>query len=488
MRQRFTSRAARSAAKCCRDGSEIFRAIPYAAPPVGELRWKPPAPVISWTGVRDAVNAPHPCMQLDEGWNAAAASFGSEDCLYLSLHTPRHKAGAKLPVFLWIHGGANRAGSGYGFADSLIYKHGIVMVGIEYRLGVFGFLASPELSAESPHKSSGNYALMDQIAALHWVHDNIAAFGGDPNNVTIGGQSSGAVDVGQLLRSPLARGLFAKAIEESGAPGLPRKMTQNEKIGSDFLAHLGLSPGPKALTEMRTLPADKLLTAGTKLLGPDGNFESLWIATSADTWVLPGSANDIYNDGNQAQVPLLIGNTTQEFLLPASVGRGIIMAVFRDNAERALALYGFQGDTQPPDDPVLGTVGTQVITDLAFRCSANQMARWEDANRVWRYQFGIPQAGMDHVEHTAELDYVFGQKPANATFATWPPVQDYWANFIIKGNPNGSGLAQWPALGKDKTYLAFMPSGPELGHDLRGPICRLMVDSTARAERAGIWP
>lgn len=458
------------------DGSAVFRAIPYAAPPVGDLRWKPPQPALPWKGVRDAVRAPAPCMQINEGWNASAAAFGNEDCLYLSLHAPQHKRGAKLPVLFWIHGGSNRAGSGYGITDSPIYQRGIVVVGLEYRLGVFGFLGSPELSAESPQHASGNYAVMDMIAALSWVKANIAAFGGDPDNVTIAGQSAGAVDVGELLRSPLARGLFAKAIEESGAPGLPRTQAQNEKLGSDLLA----SMGSERLAALRAAPASAILTQAAKLREPTtGDFESLWIAVSADGWVLPGSSSNIYVNGDQAHVPLIIGNNTQEFVLdgPPQLGRGLIQNLFGKNANQALALYGFHGDQAPADDPALGSVGTQAITDLAFRCSSNQVAQWGVAagQKVWRYQFGIPQPGMDHVAHNAELSYVFGEAPPGANFGSWPPVQAYWANFMKRGDPNGPGLPHWPDMGADANYMAFAPTGLVTGTDLRGPICRLLT-------------
>ena len=174
------------------EGTTVFKAIPYAAPPVGDLRWKPPAPVVPWPGIRDATEPPPPCLQHDEGWNTPDATASKEDCLYLSVRSPKHKPTDRLPVLFWIHGGSNRAGSGFGYADSAISARGVVVVAIEYRLGIFGFLASPALSAELPQHVSGNYALLDQIAALQWVKANIANFGGDPNNVTIGGQSAGA--------------------------------------------------------------------------------------------------------------------------------------------------------------------------------------------------------------------------------------------------------------------------------------------------------
>jgi para-nitrobenzyl esterase len=253
------------------DGSTIFYAVPYAAPPVGELRWKLPQPVAPWSGVRDATRPPTPCIQHNEGWNSKDALGGKEDCLYLSVHAPKHEPTARLPVIFWIHGGSNCAGSGYGYADSAIYRRGVVLVALEYRLGVFGFVGSSELTAESPQHTSGNYAILDQIAALEWVKSNIAGFGGDPGNVTIAGQSAGAFDVGILLLSPLARGLFHKAVMESGTPGLafpPRSLAENEAIGAQLAALIHVPKGADALAALRATPATSLITAGDKRAPP----------------------------------------------------------------------------------------------------------------------------------------------------------------------------------------------------------------------------
>lgn len=463
------------------DGSAVYRAIPYAAPPLGALRWKPPQPVIPWKGVRDAVKAPRPCVQANEDWNAAEASRDSEDCLYLSIHAPKHEAGAKLPVFFWVHGGSNRAGSGYGTADSPIYQGGIVVVGIEYRLGVFGFLATPQLASESAHHSSGNYGLLDQIAALKWVRNNVAVFGGDPDNVTIGGQSAGAMDIAQLMRSPLARGLFARVIQESGSMPPTQTLAASEAIGDKLLTKLGLAA--KGLAELRAVPAQKLLAA-VAALPPEEN--GLWMPAVVDGWVLPDDRGDLYRNGEQAPVPLIIGNVAQEIPLggtPAAA-RGLIQQIFARNSQQALKLYGFHGATPPTDDPVLGSVGTQVNSDMIFRCPINVEAQWqlEAGENVWRYEFGVKRPGSDALGHNAELDYVFLAVPKRATFGSWPPVQQYWTNFIKTGDPNGPGLPQWPALGTDRgPYMEFAPTGPAVGHDLRGPICRLMAE-THRAD------
>src|SRR4051794_34778692 len=210
------------------NGSFLFRGIPFAAPPVDVLRWKPPQPVIAWKGVRDATAQPASCVQNDQGWNYSDYAIGKEDCLTLDVRTPSMTG--KLPVLVWIHGGSNRAG---GPNDIVLSDVGnqVVIVGVRYRLGIFGFLSHPALTAEQG--ASGNYGIMDQIAALRWVHDNIARFGGDPGNVTIAGESAGAQDVSLLLAAPEANGLFGKAIMESGTPGFGmtfRSLADAERI------------------------------------------------------------------------------------------------------------------------------------------------------------------------------------------------------------------------------------------------------------------
>lgn len=458
------------------DGSHLYFTIPYAAPPVGALRWTSPAPVVPWTGSRDATQMGAPCMQADEGWNAADAAKGAEDCLYLSVHTPPHAPGDTLPILFWIHGGSNRAGSGYGTAQSPIYQKGLIVVSIEYRLGVFGFLASPELSRDSPHHASGNYALQDQIAALKWVHANIAAFGGDPDRITIAGQSAGAMDVSMLLRSPVARGLFSSAIQESGAMQPPRSATDNEKVGPAVMKALGVS----TLAQLRATSAADLLKATATLPPPDrGNHDLLWVQASADGYVLTAPGNDLYHNGDQAPVPLLLGDNSREYAADGDVKavRGMIALFFKDKTSAAEKAYGIDGDRLPAPDPVLGTIGTQVMSDGIFRCPANREALWQvkTGAPTWRYVFGVPQPGQPHVSHNAELSYVFNPGPAGAGFGAWPPAEAYWANFVIHHDPNGTGLPAWPKMGATTRYLDFTPDGPKVGADWRGPQCRLLM-------------
>jgi para-nitrobenzyl esterase len=465
------------------DGSVVYTSIPYAAPPVGALRWKPPQPVVPWTGVYQA-DTPKPCLQLDEGWNTKDVAISGEDCLYLSIREPKHKSGEKLPVFVWIHGGSNRAGDGFGSAaDSSLYKHGVVLVGIEYRLGVFGFLAAPDLSNESPHHSSGNYALLDQIAALQWVKKNISAFGGDPSNVTIGGQSAGGFDVEFLMRSPLAEGLFHKAIVESGGVGPLRSAAENERGGSGLIAAMGAPSGPGALPFLRAASAQSLMDASKKL-----QLDNTWTQPTADGWVIPEPANDIYKSGLQAHVPLIVGNVAREFPVdaPAEAMRQLLRQAYGPNAEQAIAFYGLDAGKTPPEDKVFGGFGTQIVTDLVFKCPSIQVAHWEivSGQKVWRYQFGIARPGLKDVAHNAELDYVFLSPPAGATPVTWPPLQSYWANFMRTGDPNGAGLAPWPDMGAQGRFMAFTPEGAVAGVDPRAAICDLF----AKAREAGGRP
>jgi para-nitrobenzyl esterase len=462
------------------DGTSLFLGIPYAAPPVGDLRWKPAQPVVQWQGTRDATQLPAPCLQHDEGWNKKDVETSREDCLYLSIRSPKPQTAARFPVLFWIHGGSNRAGSGFGYArDTTLAQRGVILVALEYRLGVFGFLGSPELTAESTQHASGNYALTDQIAALKWVQADIAKFGGDPGNVTIAGQSAGSADVLLLMASPLTKGLFTKAINESGVPGPSRTAAENEKIGSNLLELMHLPRGNKGLEALRASPAQAVLSTSDKLEPPPGTSpDMIWMSQIVDGWVETLPMRDIYAHNRQAHVPMIIGNNTREINpgLSPDEERAMVRKTLGPRADDLLELYG--GADSAYGDPVLGGVGTQFLTDLAFRCPANQVAKQmlSAGVKIWRYQFGFPRTGTTGpVEHSAELDYVFNAAPPDATFKTWPPVQQYWANFARTGNPNGSGLPNWPDMGQALSYMSFLPSGPEVDKGLRSAACSLFA-------------
>lgn len=448
-----------------------FRGVPFAAPPVGGRRWKPPGPVVPWSGMRQATVSGAPCLQRSYGWNARDAANSREDCLYLDIRTPTLKAGAKLPVMVWIHGGANRAGSARGTVESSLVEQGVVLVSVQYRLGAFGFLSHPELTAEG-RGASGNYALMDQIAALRWVRDNIAAFGGDPGNVTIVGHSAGGQDVGLLLVAPDARGLFQKAIEQSGTAGFglpPRTLKQNEKLGED----LAKATGVRDLAGLRTISGSVLLDAADGLQPPIADDGFVWLQAVVDGAVIPEAPAKTLAAGRQAKIPLIIGNSANELSLygGAANARAWIAAEYGRAAHDALALYGIKNG-----EPVSGQVAAQVATDTGFRCPAIWVAarQVQTGARVWRYELNVAAPGSGAVRHGSELAFVFDTPPAGSDQAAWPRLQAYWANFARTGDPNGGGLTPWPTADEASSALTFTSSGAVPTQDDHGALCRLL--------------
>jgi para-nitrobenzyl esterase len=292
-------------------GGAEFLGIPYAQPPVGELRWHEPVAMKPWSGVRDATKFGAPCSQPDLGdWNRRDAEKGKEDCLFLNVIVPEWPVKKPLPVMFWIHGGANEGGTASSalYKDGTLVNHGVILVTINYRLGIFGFFAHPELTAESAHHASGNYGLMDQVLALQWVRDNIARFGGDVNNITVFGQSAGSMDTSMLMTSPLAKGLFQKAIGESGsaftAPLLP--LAGAERSGQSMAHALG-APAEGQIKYLRAKSAEDLLA----VLAKDRNHPR--VGPDIDGWVLREQPAAVFQSGQEARIPLLYGTTTREF-------------------------------------------------------------------------------------------------------------------------------------------------------------------------------
>lgn len=462
------------------DGGAIFRGIPFAAPPVGPLRWQPPQPVAPWQGVRKADKSAPGCLQNRLGWNDKIAASSAEDCLYLDINTPDLTPGKPLPVLVVIHGGANRAGSAAGYVESSITRQGLVLVALQYRLDALGFLSLPALSAESQFRASGNYGLMDQIAALRWVRDNIARFGGDPGNITIAGQSAGAQDVSLLMLSPAAKGLFHKAIAQSGTAsfGVPsRTLAENEALGEDLLKLAGLPDGAAGLVALRALPADRLMQAAAKLTPKAIEDESfIWLQAVVDGAIIKETPLTSLEEGRQAPVPLLLGANAQELSLhggPQAAGRTLDRG-FGANAAQARAFYQMKGDHLPPADPRLGDVSMQLANDLTFRCPARFMAGRQAAigQPVWHYEFDlVPPGTQGPVSHSSELPFVFNGLPAGKAGIT---LSAYWANFIRTGNPNASGLPVWPAYGKARQSIRFEADGPQPVTDLRAELCDLL--------------
>ncbi|HEX5960552.1 MAG TPA: carboxylesterase family protein [Rhodanobacteraceae bacterium] len=442
-------------------GLNEFEGIPYAAPPVGPLRWKPPRPVAPWTGVRAADHFAPRCMQRPLFGDMVFRSDGmSEDCLYLNVWTPVQRHGRKVPVLVYFYGGGFVGGDGseYRYDGASLARRGIVTVTVNYRLDVFGFLALPALARESRHHATGNYGLLDQVAALRWVRRNIAAFGGDPTQVTIAGESAGSMSVSALMASPLSRGLMTRAIGESGSVLgnlAPRPRALAEQQGEAFARHVGAD----SLAQLRAMPADKLLAA----CGDEGVAD---FVPDIDGWFLPRSPAAIYEAGDQAHVPLLVGSNSGEGNYAALLGsaaptpanyRSAVEQKFGKHAGAILALYPGHSEAE------VKASGTALAGD---RFIAFSTWRWMDLQRrtgaapVYYYYFDKARparrdgsAGPDPAAvHSGEIEYALGNLSGNHVYAWTAADRDvsatmegYFANFIKTGNPNGAGLPRWPA-------------------------------------------
>jgi para-nitrobenzyl esterase len=437
------------------DGAiRIFLGIPYAAPPVGPMRWKPPVPAAKWKGVKATTEfGPH-CMQpkiyndmifRDPG--------GSEDCLSLNVWTPAADKKDKLPVMVWIYGGGYLAGttSEPRQDGTNLAKNGVVVVSMNYRLGIFGFFAHPGLTAESPNKASGNYGLMDQTAAIRWVHDNIAAFGGDPAKVTIFGESAGSFSVSSQMASPLAKGLFIRAIGESGGAlggrTLPFKpLAEAEKQGADFGANV-LSA--TTVEQLRAISADQLVNTKP----PQG----VRFAPDVDGYFLPESVEAIFAEKKQNDVPLLAGWNRDEGGVDSKATmetfKAAIAKQFPTASEDALKLY-----SSPDGDIVRSSAdlaGDQFIAYSTWKWL--EAAVTDGTQPVYRYRFDwVTPADPNHpggiaAYHSSEIPYVFGAMDLMKGYA-WRPedykvsefMQKYWSNFAKTGDPNAIGLPKWP--------------------------------------------
>jgi para-nitrobenzyl esterase len=467
-------------------GGAVFQGIPFAAAPVGDSRWREPGPLKAWSGVRDASAYGAPCAQVTAAWNAKAAALGSEDCLFLNVWNSEWPARTRKPVMVWIHGGANMGGSALGaggieppFDGESLARHGVILVTVQYRLGVFGFIAHPELTAESPHHASGNYGLMDQIAALQWIRDNIAKFGGDPSKVTIFGQSAGALNVGLLMSSPLAKGLFHQAIEQSGTVTIGGRSTPSlaevEQAGTALAKKLN-APATGAIAFMRNLSTADVLKA-SPAYGGGGPARP---EADVDGYVLPQSPAELFRTGKEAPVPLMAGNTGREFPFPgdAAALKQAIEKFYGPLAPRALELYGLAGTPQTGVYPPYGSAGDQFSTDTFFRCGTVAIAMQHSVRYpTFEYEFTIGNVKTG-TPHSGELQYIFGMRGAKETTDPDPKlsgqVQTYWTNFVKTGDPNGANLPAWPKYDAVKRgYLELTNAGPVAKSDLRRPFCQI---------------
>lgn len=431
----------------------IYRGIPFAAPPVGDLRWKAPQPVKPWTGVKACTAfSKMPIQAKPNEFGVYTREFLikdqplSEDCLYLNVWTGARSPMEKRPVIVWIYGG----GFSSGGTDVPIYdgealaKKGVILVSVNYRVGILGFFAHPELTAESPNHASGNYGLMDQLAGLEWVKKNIAAFGGDPNNVTIAGQSAGAMSVNYLVASPLGKGLFKGAIAESGAVFLSGAFgASNLKQAEQDGLKTATSLGAKSLAELRKLPADQLLKQNGSRPIIDG-------------YVVPEPVAAIFAAGKENQVPVLTGWNTDD----AFIGKLKTAAEYKANirkqypATAAVFLKHYPGNT----DAEAARSQINISRDMTFGVQNYTWANVQSAKgkaKVYLYRFTRRMPATVEFKkygafHTGEVGYVFNNlkflkrpfEPVDQQLAD--TISSYWVNFAKTGNPNGEGLPIWP--------------------------------------------
>lgn len=463
-------------------GIHIFKGIPFAAPPTGQLRWKEPQPAPNWTGIRMATQFGPRAMQLPiySDMNFRSASV-SEDCLYLNVWTPASSSSEKLPVLVYFYGGGFRAGDGseFRYDGESIARTGVVAITVNYRLAVFGFFAHPALTKESPHHASGNYGLLDQAAALVWVQQNIAAFGGDPKRITIAGESAGSFSVSAQMASPLSKNIISGAIGESGSLlGLntPAPLTEVEKSGLEFAQKLGAG----SLDALRALPADEVLKAAESQGAPR-------FPVTVDGYFFPKSPLEIYAAGEQAHVPLLVGWNSEE-----NGFKSILGADEPTVTNYTKALQNRYGDRAPGLLKAYPVFSEADVVPMATRLASDQFIaygtwKWSDLQSktggkpVYRYFYSRPRpvtkiamakmlldsslkapfaaaakAVANHgAGHSIEIEYALGNLPTNLVYE-WQSddylvssvMQGYFSNFIKTGNPNGTGLPAWPALQK----------------------------------------
>ena len=485
------------------DDLVVFRGVPYAAAPVKALRWRPPMPPAPWQGVRDASRFGPACMQPRSpkaNLYADDPERMSEDCLSLNVWKPANTSAA--PVMVWIHGGALLSGELAGPLDdgAALARRGVVVVSVNYRLGVFGYLAHPQLTTESANRSSGDYGLLDQIEALRWVRANIARFGGDPANVTVFGQSAGALSVMELMASPLARGLFHKAIAQSAymvsVPELSRPrfgQPSAESLGEGLLQALHAPD----IETLRATPADTLQNAALAV-----GYLPL---PTVDGWVLPRQIVDTLDRGEQAPVPILVGFNEGELrslrmLLPrapktAADYESEVRRRYRDLADAYLRLY----PGSDIDRSVLAASRDGLYGWTAERLAIKQTALGRDAF-LYLFDHGYPSEDAANLRafHASELPYLFGQVgPAGRTPRNWPRPPDtpeeialsdaiigYWTSFARSGSPAAPGQPAWRPFSDGGAYMRFQDS-PKAASDLYPGMYALHEQVVARRRKAG---
>jgi para-nitrobenzyl esterase len=474
----------------------VYKGIPFAAPPVGNLRWKPPQPVKRWDGVRVCTDFGPACPQPKVAIFGAART--NEDCLYLNVWAPAKHAGERLPVMVWIHGGAYVIGSGSIDGEALA-RQGVVVVTINYRLGAFGFLAHPLLSKESEKGVSGNYGLLDQIAALQWVKLNIAAFGGDPNCVTIFGESAGAGSVCHLLVSPLAKGLFQRALAQSGSARGPSRhirerwngLRSMHALGEEIAKTLGCE-GNEALAALRAKKPDELLRAAK----PSDELFGFVFGPIVDGWVIPDEPLVLFDQGKACDVPFLTGTNADEAAMftvtvPAKSVADYqlgLKKLFPDDAERERAFRLFPAKKDKDVRAALNRAVTLSVFVASARADARAMSRGNSKAYLYRFTRVHPWARLLNLGalHGSEIPYVFGNIPEKLGYQ--PKDRELsntmtacWVRFAKTGDPNGDGVPKWPAYGlQTDKYLEF-GDGVQTGEEFEKAACDFLDE--IRADR-----
>jgi para-nitrobenzyl esterase len=469
------------------DGLTVYRGVPFAAPPVGNLRWRAPQPVMKWDGVKETVKFAPACVQGMMMGPGSSGPAPSEDCLYLNIWSPAKSPRDRVPVFVWIYGGgfAGGATSIPTFGGEKLAKKGVVLVSIAYRVGQMGFFVHPELSAETKNHVSGNYGLLDMIAGLQWIQKNIAAFGGDPHRVTIFGESAGGIAVSMLCASPLAKGLFHGAISESGGSfGPPRpatmpgenmkRLADAERSGEATLRTAGVA----SIAEGRKLPPDKLSGGGGRGQAARGGGGPAGLSNwpIIDGWVIPDDQYKLYEAKRYNDVPVLIGYNSDEGLSfsPPQTPEDYIASVksrFGPFADKLIAAY-------PPGTGTVAKTARDLMRDAAFGWHTWIWARLQSRtgkSKVFYYYFDqhpdypadSPQAGRGS-PHGQEVAYVFqhlnpNQQPTKSDEAISEAIATYWTNFAKFRDPNGPGLPKWPAFSDANPVLMYFSQTPHTG-------------------------
>jgi para-nitrobenzyl esterase len=496
-----------------RGGIAVFQGIPFAAPPVGDLRWRAPQSVGAWAGIRDAAKPGSSCTQDAAGLNPfiapLAAEYGaaytgqpvasSEDCLYLNVWVPNWPEKAGLPVMVWLHGGSNRTGSGAQstYSGGSLVAHGVILVTVNYRLGVMGFLSNPELTAESAQASSGNYGILDQLAALRWVQRNIAQFGGDPWNVTLFGESAGSIDAGMLLASPLSTGLFRRVILESGPPfglGAPRTRSEAEAVGA-AIAKAAPGNATSPLANLRRMPSSEVVKLAARVEKEQfKGFDPS--APIVDGLLLPQAPAQIFAAGTMQKADVMVGLNGRELsafrIAGAAAQRqaakqgvkpepgGSLSAALDSMANTARPLYGnwtslamswYIGEALFRRDAAIDQAGNDMLMACPIGALGALMNSAGQHAYVYEFDRSIPGKGQADLGafHGLEVPFVFNafDDPAwqwlriSETDRELSGIMEtYWTNFAKTGNPNGPGLPAWaPWKDGDEPYLDFASSG-----------------------------